>query len=182
MRPSPSVSARWGSVDVMPSTSAVNVPQPPGPMPWTGSHGEVVSVTMPSGPLRKHGEDPHIVVHVGFTYSIRLLRPSPSGSPFGPSALDGEVAFSPLAASHPSGIPSPSVSQPAGSSSATPSPSSSSEAQSASPSLSESAESTNPSLSSSKPLVQMFPTGSSSHRMVDPMPSEPESPQAGWLN
>ena len=137
---------------------------------------------MPSGPLRKQGELPHIVVHVGFTYSRRLLSPSPSGSPLGPSALEGEVALSPLAASQPSGIPSPSVSQPAGSSSISPSPSSSSEAQSASPSLSESAESTKPSLSSSKPLVQMLPTGSSSQRMMEPVPSEPEAPHAGWLN
>ena len=137
---------------------------------------------MPSGPLRKQGELPHIVVHVGFTYSSRLLSPSPSGSPLGPSALEGEVALSPLAASQPSGIPSPSVSQPAGSSSISPSPSSSSEEQSASPSLSESAESTKPSLSSSKPLVQMLPTGSSSQRMMDPVPSEPEAPHAGWLN
>ena len=166
----------------MPSTSAVKVAQPPGPIPWTGSQGEVVSVMMPSGPLRKHGEEPHIVVHVGFTNSRRLLRPSPSGSPFGPSALDGEVALRPLAASQPSLIPSPSVSHPAGSSSMSPSPSSSSEAQSASPSLSESAASTNPSLSSSKPFAHMLPTGSSSHRMMVPVPSEPEAPQAGWLN
>ena len=137
---------------------------------------------MPSGPLRKHGDEPHMVVHVGFTYSIRLIKPSPSGSPFGPSALEGEVAFRPLAASQPSGIPSPSVSHPAGSSSMYPSPSSSSDKQSASPSLSESAESTKPSLSSSNPLAQMLPTGSSSQRMMLPVPSEPDAPQAGWLN
>ena len=166
-------------MEVIPSTSAVKVAQPPGPMPWTGSHGDVVSVMMPSGPLRKQGEDPHIVVHVGFTNSRRLFRPSPSGSPFGPSAFEGEVALSPLAASHPSLIPSPSVSQPAGSSSMTPSPSSSSEEQSASPSLSGSAASTKPSLSSSKPLAHMLPTGSSSHRIMLPVPSAPESPQAG---
>ena len=139
-------------------------------------------MTMPSGPFRKQGEEPHMVVHVGLTYSMRLIRPSPSGSPLGPSALEGEVAFSPLAASQPSGMPSPSVSQPAGSSSMSPSPSSSSERQSASPSLSESAASTKPSLSSSKPLVHMLPTGSSSHRMMEPVPSEPAEPQAGWLN
>ena len=137
---------------------------------------------MPSGPFRKHGDEPHMVVQVGLTYSIRLFRPSPSGSPFGPSALEGEVAFSPLAASQPSGMPSPSVSQPAGSSSMRPSPSSSSERQSASPSLSESAESTNPSLSSSNPLAHMLPTGSSSQRMMVPVPSAPAAPQAGWLN
>ena len=165
----------------MPSTSAVKVAQPPGPIPLTGSHGEVVSVTRPVGPFRKHGEAPHMVVHVGLMYSRRLLSPSPSGSPFGPLSFVGSVAFNPLAASQPSSIPSPSVSQPATSSSSMPSPSSSFDEQSASPSLSESAESTKPSLSSSNPLVQMLPTGSSSQRMMLPVPSEPESPQPGRL-
>ena len=166
----------------MPSTSAVYVAHPPGPWPAAGLQGEVVSVTTPSGPLRKQGDEPHIVVHVGLTYSMRLLSPSPSGSPFGPSALDGEVALRLFAASQPSGIPSPSVSQPAGSSSMRPSPSSSLVKQSASPSPSLSAESTKPSLSSSNPLAQMFPTGSSSQRMMFPLPSDPASPQPGWLN
>ena len=112
---------------------------------------------------------------------MRLLSPSPSGSPFGPSAFDAEVAFKPFAASQPSSIPSPSVSHPATSSSAIPSPSSSLDEQSASPSLSGSAESTKPSLSSSKPFVQMLPTGSSSQRMTFPTPSEPLSPQPGRL-
>ena len=165
----------------MPSTSAVKVAQPPGPTPLTGSQGEVVSVTKPSGPFRKHGDAPHIVVHVGLTYSIKLVRPSPSGSPFGPSSLVGFVALRPFAASQPSSIPSPSVSHPATSSSSMPSPSSSLDEQSASPSLSGSAESTKPSLSSSKPLVQMFPTGSSSQRITEPVPSFPLSPQPGRL-
>ena len=165
----------------MPSTSAVKAAQPPGPIPDTGSQGEVVSVTTPSGPFRKQGEVPHIVVHDGLTYSMRLVSPSPSGSPFGPSALEAEVALRPFAASQPSFIPSPSVSQPATSSSAMPSPSSSLDEQSASPSLSGSAESTKPSLSSSKPFVQIFPTGSSSQRITLPVPSEPLSPQPGLL-
>ena len=165
----------------MPSTSAVKVAQPPGPMPRTGSQGEVVSVTKPFGPGRKQGEAPHIVVHVGLMYSSKLLSPSPSGSPFGPSALEGLVALRPLAASQPSSIPSPSVSHPATSSSSMPSPSSSFDEQSASPSLSGSAESTKPSLSSSKPFVQMLPTGSSSQRITLPVPSEPLSPQPGRL-
>ena len=110
-----------------------------------------------------------------------LINPSPSGSPFAPSAFEADVAFKPLDASHPSGIPSPSVSQPIGSSSAIPSPSSSSVAQSASPSKSLSLESTIPSLSLSKPSVQIFPTGSSSHRITLPVPSEPASPHASWL-
>ena len=180
-KPSPSVSARCGLVEVMPSTSAVKVAHPPGPIPFTGSHGEVVSVTSPSGPFLKHGDVPHMVVHVGLMYSIRLLRPSPSGSPFGPSALVGFVALRPFAASQPSSIPSPSVSQPATSSSSIPSPSSSLDEQSASPSLSGSAESTKPSLSSSNPLVQMLPTGSSSQRITEPVPSLPLSPQPGRL-
>ena len=112
---------------------------------------------------------------------MRLVKPSPSGSPFGPSALEADVALRPFAASQPSSIPSPSVSQPATSSSAIPSPSSSLEEQSASPSLSGSAESTRPSLSSSKPFVQIFPTGSSSQRITLPTPSEPLSPQPGLL-
>ena len=153
--------------------------QPPGPIPITGSQGEVVSVNEPSGPGLKHGTEPHIVFQVGFTYSSRLLSPSPSGSPFGPSAFEGDVAFKPFAASQPSGIPSPSVSQPATSSSINPSPSSSSELQSASPSPSESAKSTKPSWSSSNPFAQILPTGSSSHKMVFPRPSGPESPQSG---
>ena len=107
-----------------------------------------------------------------------LISPSPSGSPFAPSALDADVAFRPFEASQPSGMPSPSVSHPLGSSSYTPSPSSSFVAQSASPSKSLSFESTIPSLSLSKPSVQMFPTGSSSHRIIVPVPSEPESPHA----
>ena len=111
-------------------------------------------------------------------YSYRLISPSPSGSPFAPSALEGDVASNPLDASQPSGIPSPSVSHPFTSSSATPSPSSSFEEQSASPSKSLSAESTIPSLSLSNPSVQMFPTGSSSHKMILPVPSEPASPHA----
>ena len=114
-------------------------------MPVTGSHGDVVSVKAPFGPFLKHGTEPHIVFHVGLTYSNKLFRPSPSGSPFGPSALDGDVALRPFAASQPSGIPSPSVSQPDTSSSISPSPSSSSEKQSASPSPSGSDESTKPS-------------------------------------
>ena len=179
--PSPSESALWGFVEVIPSTSAVNVAHPPGPIPSTGSHGEVVSVTKPSGPFLKQGDAPHIVVHVGLTYSRRLIKPSPSGSPFGPSALEGEVALRPFAASQPSSIPSPSVSHPATSSSAIPSPSSSFEEQSASPSLSGSAESTKPSLSSSKPFVQMLPTGSSSQSITLPCPSEPLSPHTGRL-
>ena len=175
-KPSLSLSARCGFVEVMPSTSAVNVKQP-----WSGSQGDVVSVTAPSGPFLKHGLGPHIESHVGLTYSRRLFKPSPSGSPLGPSALDADVAFRPLAASQPSGIPSPSVSQPATSSSSIPSPSSSLELQSASPSPSGSAESTVPSLSSSNPLAQIFPTGSSSQRIVFPVPSAPEEPQAGLL-
>ncbi len=110
-----------------------------------------------------------------------LIRPSPSGSPLAPSAFEADVALSPLDASQPSGIPSPSVSHPLGSSSATPSPSSSLDEQSASPSKSLSLESTIPSLSLSNPSVQMLPTGSSSQRMTLPVPSEPESPQANWL-
>ena len=141
----------------------------------------MVSVGVPSGPFLKHGLAPHMVSQVGLIYSSKLFNPSPSGSPFGPSALDGDVALSPLAASQPSGIPSPSVSQPETSSSAIPSPSSSSELQSASPSPSGSAESTFPSWSSSNPLAQMFPTGSSSHRMVFPLPSAPVAPQPGLL-
>ena len=151
-------------------------------MPWTGSQGETVSVGTPSGPGRKHGTPPQFVVHEGLTYSMRLISPSPSGSPLAPSALEALVALRPLAASQPSGIPSPSVSHPFGSSSATPSPSSSLDEQSASPSLSESEPSTCPSLSSSKPFAQTFPTGSSSQRMVLPWPSLPVSPQSGWLN
>ena len=183
-KPSLSLSARCGFVEVIPSTSAVYVAHPPGPTPVTGSHGDVVSVGLPSGPGLKHGTEPHIVFHVGLTYSSRLVNPSPSGSPFGPSKLDGEVALSPFAASQPSGIPSPSVSQPLTSSSINPSPSSSSDRQSASPSPSGSAESTKPSWSSSKPLAQILPTGSSSHRMVFALPSGPVSPQPGlryWI-
>ena len=142
LSPSLSVSLSCGLVDVIPSTSAVSVAHAPGPIPWTGSQGETVSVGTPSGPCRKQGTPPQFVVHEGLTYSMRLIKPSPSGSPFAPSAFEGLVAFSPFAASHPSGIPSPSVSQPFGSSSAIPSPSSSSEEQSASPSLSESEPST----------------------------------------
>ena len=178
-KPSLSLSARCGFVEVIPSTSAVYVAHPPGPTPVTGSHGDVVSVGFPSVPGRKQGTDPHIVVQVGLTYSNRLVNPSPSGSPFGPSKFEGDVAFKPLAASHPSGIPSPSVSQPLTSSSIKPSPSSSSEAQSASPSPSGSAESTSPSWSSSKPFAQIFPTGSSSQSMLLPLPSAPASPQPG---
>ena len=132
-------------VEVIPSTSAVRVAQPPGPTTVTGSHGDVVSVGLPLGPGLKQGIEPHIVSHDGLIYSSRLFKPSPSGSPFGPSKLDAEVAFRPLAASQPSGIPSPSVSQPLTSSSIRPSPSSSLDEQSASPSPSGSAESTRPS-------------------------------------
>ena len=110
-----------------------------------------------------------------------LIKPSPSGSPFAPSAFDADVALRPLDASQPSGIPSPSVSQPLGSSSATPSPSSSFDEQSASPSKSLSLESTMPSLSLSNPSVQILPTGSSSQRITLPVPSEPVSPQPSWL-
>ncbi len=110
-----------------------------------------------------------------------LISPSPSGSPFAPSAFEADVAFNPFDASQPSGIPSPSVSQPFGSSSITPSPSSSLVAQSASPSKSLSLESTMPSLSLSNPSVQIFPTGSSSQRITLPVPSEPASPQPNWL-
>ena len=148
-------------------------------MPWTGSQGDTVSVGTPSGPGRKHGTPPQFVVQLGFTYSMRLIKPSLSGSPLGPSAFEALVAFKPLAASQPSGIPSPSVSHPFGSSSAIPSPSSSSDEQSASPSLSESEPSICPSLSSSKLFAQMFPTGSSSQRITFPCPSLPVSPHFG---
>ena len=111
--------------------------------------------------------EPLRVPQAGLTYSHRLPKPSPSGSPLGPSMLEFEVGSRPLATSHPSGIPSPSVSQPSGSSSMAPSPSSSSLLQSASPSPSLSKVSTNPSLSLSIPSLQMLPIGSSS------APSEP---------
>ena len=111
--------------------------------------------------------EPFLVPHVGFTYSYKFMRPSPSGSPNVPSTLEAEVGSRLFATSHPSGIPSPSVSQPSGSSSISPSPSSSSLEQSASPSPSGSKLSTNPSLSSSNVLKQILPTGSSS------TPSEP---------
>ena len=48
--PSLSVSESSGFVDVIPSVSAVNVAQPPGPIPKCGEHGVVVSVKEPSGP------------------------------------------------------------------------------------------------------------------------------------
>ena len=83
-----------GLVEVMPSTSAVSVAQPPGPMPLTGSQGVIVSVGVP-GSGRKHGEEPQFVVQEGLMYSKRLGNPSLSGSPFGPSSLDAEVALRP---------------------------------------------------------------------------------------
>ncbi|DAC30766.1 MAG TPA: hypothetical protein D7H74_01960 [Candidatus Poseidoniales archaeon] len=121
---------------------------------------------MASGPGLKYCVggvvEPFLVPHAGLTYSLRLISPSPSGSPNVPSILLLDVGSNPLAASHPSGIPSPSVSHPSGSSSAIPSPSSSSLEQLASPSPSPSKLSTIPSLSSSNVLKQIFPLGSSS--------------------
>ena len=77
-------------------------------------------------------------------------------------------------------MPSPSVSQPSGSSSIRPSPSSSLLPQLASPSLSGSAISMRLSPSLSILSLQISPGGSSSHRMTEPpLPSLPESPQAG---
>ena len=112
--------------------------------------------------------DPFRVPQAGLTYSQRLPKPSPSGSPLAPSILEFEVGSRLLATSQPSGIPSPSVSQPSGSSSISPSPSSSSLLQSASPSPSLSKVSTNPSLSLSIWSLQMLPIGSSS------TPSDPD--------
>ena len=105
---------------------------------------------------------PFLVPHAGFTYSLMLISPSPSGSPKVPSWLLFDVGSKPFAASQPSGIPSPSVSHPSGSSSIKPSPSSSSLEQSESPSPSPSKLSTIPSLSSSNVLKHIFPRGSSS--------------------
>ena len=111
-----------------------------------------------------------------------FTSPSLSGSPIIPSTPFGFVAFKPFETSQPSGIPSPSVSQPSGSSSAMPSPSSSSEPHTSSPSRSGSCMSVKPSLSLSMPSLQMSPTGSSSQRItLEPLPSEPGSPQPGWL-
>ena len=43
-RPSLSVSESRGFVEVIPSVSAVKVAHPPGPIPWCGEQGVVVSV------------------------------------------------------------------------------------------------------------------------------------------
>ena len=169
-RPSPSVSLLLGSVWVILSTSAVKMAQPPGPRPRIGLHGDSVAVML-NGPGLKYWVgglvEPLRVPQAGLTYSQRLPKPSPSGSPLGPSMLELEVGSRLLATSHPSGMPSPSVSQPSGSSSMAPSPSSSSLLQSASPSPSLSKVSTSPSLSLSIPSLHMLPIGSSS------APSEP---------
>ena len=169
-KPSPSVSLEYGSVNVMPSTSAVRKAHPPGPRASTGSHGVSVSVPL-SGPGWKYwvggNVEPSLVDQAGLTYSQRLSNPSLSGSPYAPSSPVPSVGSRPKAISQPSSMPSPSVSQPSTSSSISPSPSSSLEAQSASPSKSGSAESTSPSKSSSNPFVHKFPAGSSS------TPSEP---------
>ena len=169
-RPSPSVSLLFGSVWVMPSTSAVNMTQPPGPKPRTGLHGDSVPVML-NGPGRKYCVgglvEPFRVPQAGLTYSHRFPNPSPSGSPYGPSMFEFEVGSRLLATSQASGMPSPSVSHPSGSSSISPSPSSSSLLQSASPSPSLSKVSTRPSLSLSIWSLQILPIGSSS------APSEP---------
>ncbi len=88
LRPSPSVSFSWGSVEVIPSTSAVKIRQPPGPKSSTGLQGDSVAVML-RGPGRKYWVggvvDPFLVPQAGLMNSFRLTRPSPSGSPDAPS-------------------------------------------------------------------------------------------------
>ena len=71
-RPSPSVSLFCGSVWVIPSTSAVKIPHPPGPRESTGLQGDSV-IVMLIGPGLKYcvggNVDPFLVPHAGLTYS-----------------------------------------------------------------------------------------------------------------